>query len=126
VKRGVVLAALLPVVVVFSPLSCCESVYKSACRVLRRVPVENRRGSACMHVQPVRLHRPVALSLWFEPAEEEWLASRAVKQDCCNVTHTSFIAIRPPASSCQLRRGRHSTTMSISTIPVINRSSGFH
>jgi hypothetical protein len=43
VKRGVVLAALLPVVVVFSPLSCCESVYKSACRVLRRVPVEIRR-----------------------------------------------------------------------------------
>jgi hypothetical protein len=34
----------------------------------------------------------------------------AVKQDCRKVTHTSLVTIRPPASSCQLRRGSHSTT----------------
>jgi hypothetical protein len=34
----------------------------------------------------------------------------AVKQDCRKVTHTSLVTIRPPASSCQLRSGSHSTT----------------
>jgi hypothetical protein len=31
----------------------------------------------------------------------------AVKQVCRKVTHTSLVTIRPPASSCQLRRGSH-------------------
>jgi hypothetical protein len=34
----------------------------------------------------------------------------AVKQDCHKVTHTSLVTIRPPNSSCQLRRDSHSTT----------------
>jgi hypothetical protein len=30
-----------------------------------------------------------------------------VKQHCHRVTHTAIVTIRPPASSCQLRRGDH-------------------
>jgi hypothetical protein len=33
----------------------------------------------------------------------------AVKQDCHKVTHPALVTIRPPASSCQLHRGSHST-----------------
>jgi hypothetical protein len=34
----------------------------------------------------------------------------AVKQHCHKVTHTSLVAVRPPASSCQLRRGERRST----------------
>jgi hypothetical protein len=37
------------------------------------------------------------------PNEGGW-PHTAVKQDCRKVTHTSLVTIRPPASSCQLRR----------------------
>jgi hypothetical protein len=40
----------------------------------------------------------------------------AVKQDCRKVTHTSLVTIRPPASSCQLRRGsQHHVAQPLST-----------
>jgi hypothetical protein len=43
-------------------------------------------------------------SLLFEPSGGGW-PHTAVKQDCRKVTHTSLVTIRPPASSCHLRRG---------------------
>ena len=40
----------------------------------------------------------------------------AVKQDCRKVSHTSLVTIRPPASSCQLRRGSpHHVAQPLST-----------
>jgi hypothetical protein len=52
---------------------------------------------------------PVA-ALALRPTPAEGWPHTAVKQDCHKVTHTSLVTIQPPASSCQLCRGRHSTT----------------
>jgi hypothetical protein len=44
------------------------------------------------------------------PNPVERLASHSCEAGLWQDTHTSLVTIRPPASSCQLRRGGHSTT----------------
>ena len=49
-------------------------------------------------------------SLCFDPTQGGGWPHTAVQQDCRKVTHTSLVTMRPPASSCQLRRGCNSST----------------